>query len=194
MRRRTLLMTPVSTLIARGADAAIGGDDGIARETFAGTAWAEAAASAGVADPLIVYAVALFESGATEGPGRVAPWPWTLNFGGVDVRAASRTEAQRLLSTAGPETNVDIGLMQVNLAAHHDKVRCASELLDPDTNVRIGGRILGDALRSSPNDIVLGLGRYHSWNPGRALWYGRAVWRLYVALLEPNTRLRGRLA
>jgi soluble lytic murein transglycosylase-like protein len=192
MQRRAILMTLASALVVRSAEARAGDGDRLAENIFAGTAWADAAVSAGLADPLIVYAVALFESGVIGAPGRVAPYPWMLNFGGVDVRAGSRAEAERALSAVGPQTNVDIGLMQVNWATHHRRAAEPAMLLDPETNIRVGGDILRDALRSSPTDMVLGLGRYHSWNERRARWYGNAVWRVYLSLLSLPARQGGR--
>jgi hypothetical protein len=146
--------------------------------------WADAALCAGLSDPLVVYAIALMESGAPVGRDGIAPWPWTLSFGGHDVRAASRADAEKILATVDGRSNVDIGLMQVNLAAHHRMAASATDILEPRENVRIGGLLLREALRSAPGDLVLGVGRYHSWNDDRARWYGAAVWRLYLSLAK----------
>jgi len=163
-------------------------------DALRGTIWDEAAATAGLCDPLLVYAIALIESGADDGQGGIAPYPWTLGYAGRDVRTSSRRDAEVALSRIGPDSNIDIGLMQINWAAHHGRVRCPSDMLAPAANVRLGAQLLGESLTSSPDDMVLGLGRYHSWNETRARWYGTAVWRLYLSLLTPPATRRERLA
>ncbi|CAH2605805.1 Lytic transglycosylase domain-containing protein (plasmid) [Rhodovastum atsumiense] len=191
MKRRSLLLLLPACLTPRGGAYAA---DEHSQLDFRDTVWAEAARRAGVEDPLLVYAIALFESGLSDGRGRMAPYPWTLGYAGRDVRARSRDEAERQLAGIATSMNVDIGLMQVNWAAHHHRVTRAADLLDPTTNVLVGGQILGHALRSAPQDFLMGLGRYHSWTPWRARWYGTAVWQLYLRLVGvASLRRRERL-
>lgn len=45
-------------------------------------------------------------------------------------------------------------------------------------------RILAEAIKSSPNDLELGIGRYHSWNEERARWYGQRVLSIYRNILH----------
>lgn len=77
---------------------------------------------------------------------------------------------------------MDIGLGQVNLHYHAHRVRHWSELLDPETNLRVAAAILREALDSTPNP-VLGVGHYHSWTDWRAAAYGRRVLELYQRLM-----------
>ena len=60
----------------------------------------------------------------------------------------------------------------------------SSELLDPITNLTVGSSILAEAIKSSPNDLELGIGRYHSWNEERARWYGQRVLSIYRNILH----------
>ena len=193
MRRRTLLAGfPAFALSSRAATAA---GRGLPVDALSGSVWDEAASRAGLVDPWIVYAIALCESGVGDGRGNLAPHPWMLGYAGRDVRAATKAEAAGLLAEVMPGTNVDIGLMQVNWAAHHWRVGSAIELLDPERNVRVAGEILRVAMESAAGDLVLGLGRYHSWTEWRARAYGSAVWSLYLSLCGlRSVRRRERLA
>jgi len=187
IKRRPLIVMAVSMVaLGRNAHAAVR-DRSLLLDfqlDLRGTVWAEAAREAGLVDPRLIYSIALFESGVDDGQGGLAPYPWMLGFAGRDVRASSQEDAVRRLAGITTGTNVDIGLMQVNWAAHHHRVGRPSDLLDPVNNVLIGGRILAEALQSAPGDLVVGLGRYHSYTPDRARWYGQAVWSLYSSLIS----------
>ena len=83
---------------------------------FPGPEWHRAAQKHGL-DPLLLYAVAIQESGRKVDQGRIVPWPYALHFNGsmVSFYAESRQEAEQLLKLALPITeNVDVGLAQVN--------------------------------------------------------------------------------
>jgi hypothetical protein len=152
---------------------------------FPGPEWRQAAQKHGV-DPLLLYAVAIRESGHNVGKDKVAPWPHALHFNGSRVAfyADSRMEAEQLLNLALPITeNVDIGMAQVNWKSHKDKVKRPHDLLDPKTNLEVASRILSEALASTP-DIELGVGRYNSWNEQKARRYGREVLILYQAIKD----------
>ena len=74
--------------------------------------------------------------------------------------------------------NVDIGLMQVNWRTWGKAARSHGlgpyDLLDPQTNLWMGCRILVEAL-SGRGSFVARLGRYHSRRPERGRWYARRV-------------------
>ena len=64
--------------------------------------------------PLVLYAVALTESGqSTLSDGYFRPWPWTLNINGEGHYFPSRYAAWQALQTsiAASNNSVDIGLM-----------------------------------------------------------------------------------
>lgn len=152
---------------------------------FPGPEWRQAAQKHGV-DPLLLYAVAIRESGRNIGKDQVAPWPYALHFNRSRVAfyAHSRQEAEELLKLALPITeNVDVGLAQVNWMSHKDKVKRPQDLLDPKKNLEVASRILAEAL-SSTKDQELGVGRYNSWNEKKARKYGKEVLILYREIKE----------
>ena len=87
---------------------------------LAGTAWAKIGREEGV-DLLMLYAIALTESGRPAEQGQIEPWPWALNVEGDPIFAASREEAARLLA-AHSDKSVDVGLLQVNIRWHGHRV------------------------------------------------------------------------
>ena len=129
-------------------------------------------------DPYILYAVALIESAKESDPYHVTPYPWALNKAGLSIIPSSRQEAHVILRSSIAEGNrhIDVGLMQINLHWHGHRVEKAEHLLDPVTNLKIGADILAEAIQSVPNDLALGIGRYHSWqNVHAAVDYGHRV-------------------
>jgi soluble lytic murein transglycosylase-like protein len=70
---------------------------------------------------------------------------------------------------------IDVGIMQINLHWHGHRVNDPAELLDPETNLLVGASVLATAIRSAPDDLALGIGRYHSWQEKRARDYGKRV-------------------
>lgn len=130
-------------------------------------------------DPYILYAVTLIESakGSTK-KYQVTPWPWAINKSGKSIIPASQQEARIILNKTLAEgsRNIDVGLMQINLHWHGYRVDKPEQLLNPVTNLQIGALVLAEAIQSVPNDLVLGIGRYHSWqNVNAAITYGRKV-------------------
>ncbi len=152
-----------------------------ARQSFPGPIWKQAAETYGV-DPVLLYSVALLESGKRRGKNRVGPWPFALHFNEAEVSiyASSLKEAQFILAHVTTD-NVDIGLGQVNYKTHKDKVLRPEDLLDPKINLMVASKILAEALGSTP-DPELGVGRYHSWTEWRARAYGRKVRTIFRAL------------
>ncbi|UOA07416.1 transglycosylase SLT domain-containing protein [Methylobacter sp. S3L5C] len=129
-------------------------------------------------DPYILYAVALVESAKSITNHQVTPWPWAINKSGKSIIPASQQEAQTLLNKTLAEgsRNIDVGLMQINLHWQGYRVEKPEQLLNPVTNLQIGALVLAEAIQSAPNNLVLGIGRYHSWqNVSAAIAYGRKV-------------------
>jgi soluble lytic murein transglycosylase-like protein len=152
-----------------------------ARQSFPGSIWKQAAKTHGV-DPVLLYSVALFESGRQGGKNKVGPWPFALHFNqaNISIYALSAKEARFVLANVTTD-NVDIGLGQVNYKSHRDKIHRREDLLDPKTNLTVASQILAEALNSTP-DPELGVGRYHSWTEWRARAYGRKVLTIFRAL------------
>jgi hypothetical protein len=129
-------------------------------------------------DPYILYAVALVESAKANPLNHVTPWPWAINKSGKSIIPASQQEARAILKKTLAEggRNIDVGLMQINLHWHGHRVGKPEQLLNPVTNLQIGALVLAEAIQSVPHDLVLGIGRYHSWqNTEAAVSYGRRV-------------------
>ena len=129
-------------------------------------------------DPYILYAVALIESAQNNDSSTVAPWPWALNKSGQAIIPKSQEEAHTILkkSIAEGHQSIDVGLMQINLYWHGHKVESPEQLLNPVTNMKIGAGLLAEAIQSSPDNLALGIGRYHSWqNVQSAVKYGQRV-------------------
>lgn len=129
-------------------------------------------------DPYILYAVALVESAKANRLNHVTPWPWAINKSGKSIIPASQQEARALLNKTLAEgrRNIDVGLMQINLYWHGHRVGKPEQLLNPVTNLQIGALVLAEAIQSAPHDLILGVGRYHSWqNTKAAVSYGRRV-------------------
>jgi len=141
------------------------------------TAWWGVAGKRGL-DPYILYAVALVESAKVS--KRIAkPWPWALNRQGRPFIPSSLAEAKDILGGALAKgiRNIDVGLMQVNIHWQGHRVRQPEDLLDPETNLRVGADVLAESIGSAPGNLILGIGRYHAGfhNDARAYRYGRRV-------------------
>jgi hypothetical protein len=150
-----------------------------------GTVWAAVAARHGL-DPVLLYGVALKESRRAAGAHASVPWPYTLRGPAGAQYHRSRAEAAQALARLTARHRplaIDVGLMQVNLRWHGDKVADPAQLLDARTNLEIAAGILVDALHSAPGDLELGIGHYHHWHhEAIARAYGRSVLKMVRAM------------
>ncbi|ATW30876.1 transglycosylase (plasmid) [Candidatus Williamhamiltonella defendens] len=140
------------------------------------------AAKAHNLDPLLVYSVALAESASGRGDGSISPWPWTLRVPGLPFYAKSEDQAKAKLAEFQKQYGraIDVGFMQVNIRWNGHRVSSPVDLLNPETNVMIGAEVLSEAIKSSPNDLELGIGRYHAWEDEiRARNYGSRILSIY---------------
>lgn len=135
-------------------------------------------------DPLLIYAVALTESAFSPTIDQPTPWAWTLNVNSKGIYAKNRQDATRTLEALLQQhESIDVGMMQINIKWHGHQVSSPLELLDPHVNIAVGTRILKVAIDSAPNDLELGIGRYHQWADKRmARRYGARVLRTYKRL------------
>jgi hypothetical protein len=158
-----------------------------------GTLW-ERIAKGRQLDPYLLYAVAIAESPVQRGNTRVSPWPWTIRTPKESIYARTREEVEARLRLElgrwGEGVNFDVCLMQISTSWHSWRVRSPVDLLEPEVCLRVAAEVLSDALLSSPNDPVLGVGRYHSWHPARARWYGERVLEIYRQLIADITEAR----
>lgn len=138
-------------------------------------------------DPLLVYSVALAESASGIGNGFISPWPWTIRAPGLPFYAKSEEQAKAKLAEFLQQYGhyIDVGPMQVNIRWNGHRVSSPADLLNPETNVMVGTEVLSEAIQSSPNDLELGIGRYHSWqNEIRARNYGSRILAIYRNLRD----------
>lgn len=113
----------------------------------------------------VLYSMALTESGMTV-KGVRQPYPWTLNINSTppkSLRFQSRQEAEAQLKelVGNGITNIDIGLMQVNLKYHGHSVKSPSDLLDPKINVMVASLFIRELLAET-QDIGKSIANYHS--------------------------------
>jgi hypothetical protein len=146
------------------------------------TVWSHAASRAGLDDPVLLYAIALTESGRNTAPGLMQPWPWTLHVPGEGALFFETQEAM-LGTLAGkrPADRVDVGPMQVNTAFHMDKVASITALADFETNVHVGAQVLRACL-DRHDGLEAAVGCYHSGTPWRARQYASTVLAFYDGL------------
>jgi hypothetical protein len=136
---------------------------------------AGAAARHGVPDGLL-RAVGVVESGRPDADGRLAPWPWTLNVAGNGRQYADPLAAWDDLEAAlaGGERSVDVGCMQINLAAHPEAFAGPGDALDPVANVDYAARFLS-RLRDETGSWEQAVAYYHSRTPRLAAAYRQKV-------------------
>ena len=121
----------------------------------------------------VVEGIIMVESGGH-------PWALRVSIGkGYSFYPKSRAEAWRFLAVSLALTdNVDIGLMQINWQTWRESVGAlglnAYDLLDAQTNMKMGCRVLAEVL-SGRGTFLARLGRYHSPRPARGRWYARRV-------------------
>lgn len=86
-----------------------------------------------------------------------------------------KTATLLLAALLSRSDNVDIGLMQINYKYHVKGTNIDPvSLLQPDMNVSLGCRILGEAMAASAT-LWEGIGRYHSYTPSRLRSYAIRV-------------------
>ena len=149
-----------------------------------GTVFEQAGRKANI-DPLLLYAVALCESGYHSDPskGLVAPYPWVLRTPDGPVYGESRAEAERALHRALKKSkSVDVGLMQINVLWHGHRVRHPEDLLDVHINVSVAADILNERLKTNRNNWQQSLAQYHSFNVERGYWYATYVLGIYAQI------------
>lgn len=132
----------------------------------------------------LLQAVGTVESGRPGADGRLAPWPWTLNIAGegrwYKTPLAAEGDLTKAL-TAGVRS-VDVGCMQINLAAHPDAFLTPVAGLDPATNVAYAARFLSQ-LKQETGSWEQAVAYYHSRTPRLAAAYRQKVARAHGAAL-----------
>jgi hypothetical protein len=96
--------------------------------------------------------------------GKIRPWPWALNVAGEARFYSSRLAAfSDLTSELLTQSNIDIGLGQINWYWHRHRLLSAWLALDPYFNLRTAAQLLRaqfDGCRC--NDWWIAVERYHA--------------------------------
>jgi hypothetical protein len=112
-------------------------------------------------------------------------WPWALNINGVGLYPRTRKEAEWVLGQVGDD--VDIGYSQISYRSWGRPLGLRkADLLEPWTNLLVGGLILRDSIDREQG--WGGVGRYHSITPNRKLSYAYRVAET-VSMIELSRRL-----
>ena len=129
----------------------------------------------------LLYSIALTETQKRLTDGSIRPWPWTLNIAGKGRYFDSRHEMQQAALQAIRQgvTNIDIGLMQINMRYHLHRSFSLTDLMRPEDNLNIAAEILHDEYRRCQGDWWCAVGAYHSPTPARAQRYIDKVRRWY---------------
>ena len=131
--------------------------------------------------PGLLGAIGLVESGRVDPRTHIrAVWPWTVNAEGLGTYYPGKAEAiraVRLLQARGV-VSIDVGCMQVNLAAHPGAFSDLDQAFDPAANARYAARFLS-TLYGRLGTWPAAAAAYHSLTPALGAQYGRlvaAVW------------------
>src|SRR3954447_10833495 len=131
----------------------------------------------------LLHTIAIVETGRPDpATGRVTPWPWTINVGGVGHFFETKTaaiEAVRELQATGVHS-IDVGCMQINLMHHPNAFASLEEAFDPRSNTRYGARFLS-ALHGETRSWPQAAAAYHSRTQDLGAAYATrvmAIWPL----------------
>ncbi|GCD54141.1 transglycosylase SLT domain-containing protein [Acetobacter pasteurianus] len=112
-------------------------------------------------------AMSRVETSKPDPDGTLAPWPWTVNAGGVGYHYASREEAIEAVYSfkARGINSIDVGCMQVNIMHHPDAFSSLENAFDPLPNSLYAGRFLIQ-MYSKMGSWPKAAAAYHSQTPG----------------------------
>lgn len=141
--------------------------------------------------PSLLYALALVESGRAIGNRKDQVTPSRYVLRALDARYYAENKQDYLVAyklfVEKYGDRFDVGPLQVNVYWQVSKAkRLASgeELLDLETNLRIGAQVLREAMAST-KDEVLGVGRYHTWSDEeRSRLFGKRVLSVQQNLIK----------
>jgi hypothetical protein len=133
---------------------------------------------------MLLYSVSLAESVRDlKQKNTVKAWPYSFHSPKGSHYAEDVVDASIYLDELlekYSKVQIDVGMMQVNLFWHEDKYTNPRELLALERNLEVGCSILTTALNSSPDDLELGVGRYHHWkDEKRSRKYGKRVLQIW---------------
>ena len=139
----------------------------------------------------LLLAIGIVETGRPDmRSGARKPWPWTINAGGQGLFFNDRKSAVNWVLQAQKTgtSSIDIGCLQVNLAAHPAAFHTVNDGFDPTMNADYAARFLISLYQQSA-DWREAVGAYHSHTEAFALPYREQVGRQY-ARAETETARR----
>ena len=144
--------------------------------------WAMAAMESGVPKEKI-YTIAIQESGLKMSDKKIRPWPWTVNSPRGSMRFKSKQEAYAEIKSLVSDgiTNIDIGIMQVNLRWQWELIKNV-DILEPKVNIMIAAKILKGTMKEAKGDVRKAVAYYHSRKANEANVYDAAI-RSYEPLV-----------
>ncbi len=135
----------------------------------------------------LLLAISIVETGRPDQrTGEKKAWPWSVNANGQGLFFNDRTSAVAWVQQAQKSgiASIDIGCMQVNLAAHPTAFRTINDGLDPAINADYAARFLLSLYQQSA-DWREAVGAYHSRTEAFAIPYREQVGRQF-ARSEPD--------
>lgn len=127
----------------------------------------------------VMGTIAIVESGRAMGKQTV-PWPWSINVGGTGYYYENKDAAIQAVRdfTAAGQRSIDVGCMQINLAAHPAAFDSLDTAFEPSANADYAARFLRTLYQQSGR-LATAMTAYHSQTPEFANDYARrllAVW------------------
>ena len=135
----------------------------------------------------LLLAISIVETGRPDPrTGEKKAWPWSVNANGQGLFFNDRKSAVAWVQQAQKSgiASIDIGCMQVNLAAHPTAFRSINDGFDPAINSDYAARFLL-SLYTQSADWREAVGAYHSHTEAFALPYREQVGRQF-ARSEPE--------
>jgi len=141
--------------------------------------------------PVLLYSVAMTESGISKNNNARLPWPWAVNHAGKAIFFDTRRDAHKYLSGLinKGQKNFDVGLMQVNWHWNRHVFKSSlTDALDPYKNLRGGASIIRGHYQRL-GSLEKAVGAYHSpGNATRASAYRERVRSNLAIILRANSR------
>ncbi len=165
----------IGLLAVSGAVRAGQSGDDAGQAVFCGRAIAAAEQNLRIPDAFLA-AIGRVESGRPGASASRLPWPWTINAEGHGHFYATRGEAiaaTRALQARGV-ASIDVGCLQVNLAAHPDAFARLDDAFDPAVNVAYGAAFLRK-LFGQTGSWPRAAAAYHSQTPALGSAYLQKV-------------------
>ena len=142
--------------------------------------------------PGLLHAIGMVESARLDPQtGHWAPWPWSINVGGIDHVYESKQAAIAAVQAAQESgiQSIDVGCMQINLKHHPLAFASLDDAFNPNINVTYAAAFLW-RLHDESGQWPAAAGAYHSQTPDLATHYVARVavyWPQALGYAAPRT-------